>query len=841
MATSGSFYSQFGTNGAYRIVLEWVRNSVNIANNTSNVTVTAYLQSTGSSYTINSSVTKYGAMDIAGSNFDFSFSAALSGNQKKQIYTKTMDIYHNADGTRSFTISVSATIGITFSSGKVNTIGTSGTATLDTIPRTSTFSLSTTTATLGSTQVTAYISRASTSFTHKVYINYGGDIRYAGTSVGTSVSWVPPLDLANITPNATSGWGTVFVETYSGSTYIGSAHQTITYVVPESVKPSFTSLGADVVNAGADVSFGYVQGKSKCTLSVWGATGSYGSSITGYVIEGNGGTWNTWQTTTGVLYTTGTISFSAYITDSRGRVSDRKSVSINVQAYSPPAITGLNAYRTLSTGTYNEDGTNIKTEASYTYHSLSNKNTVSTSVQYKRATDTSWSGGWTINNGGNIVFGSNTISTAYAYDVRLTLSDKFSTVSKVVRINPAFVTLDFKAGGRGLAIGKESVEDGFEVDLNSQFNRPMRNLMGSYVHEVWMNGENVAFAKIANITVYGAWCDNTITFYITQRGKYRTSAVHLTFGGAENPINTSIVSIISEGDINAYISGNNGSFDLYIQANGAWDVISVVDLYYPPYAYNNCGITWTAERVNSLPSNGYWSNSITLGQNWSGQTLIVKSDGVVEVGKYLDFHSEHYNTSDYDGRITAYGWALALNQPFIPINGNYNLGDPSYRWHTLYSLNGVNASSDRTLKENISYINSKSRAADQITYSDMYNFIKDDLGLAEYNLKNDEKKTKKLNFIAQDILANADGSDNIIGQLIVNPVSVPTRKEIKETKAKTGGDQEYEYPTLSFDTVTYISVIAGALKEAINKIEELTIKIEELENKAGDDNDIYDC
>ena len=38
-ATSGSFYSSFGTNSAYRIVLEWKRNSVDITNNKSNVTV----------------------------------------------------------------------------------------------------------------------------------------------------------------------------------------------------------------------------------------------------------------------------------------------------------------------------------------------------------------------------------------------------------------------------------------------------------------------------------------------------------------------------------------------------------------------------------------------------------------------------------------------------------------------------------------------------------------------------------------------------------------------------------------------------------------------------------
>ena len=77
--------------------------------------------------------------------------------------------------------------------------------------------------------------------------------------------------------------------------------------------------------------------------------------------------------------------------------------------------------------------------------------------------------------------------------------------------------------------------------------------------------------------------------------------------------------------------------------------------------------------------------------------------------------------------------------------------------------------------------------------------------------------------------------------MIVKPVPVPTKQEIKETKAKLEDGQVYEYPTLSYDANTYISVLAGALKEAIFKIEELTIKIEELESKVSDDDDIHDC
>lgn len=147
----------------------------------------------------------------------------------------------------------------------------------------------------------------------------------------------------------------------------------------------------------------------------------------------------------------------------------------------------------------------------------------------------------------------------------------------------------------------------------------------------------------------------------------------------------------------------------------------------------------------------------------------------------------------------------------------WRLGSFDKRWASIYLTSDPIVSSDRSLKENIEYVN-KSKTG--LTYEDMYNFVKDDLGLATYNFIGDDKL--RMNFIAQDLLANADGSDNKIGQMIVNPVAVPTEEEIEEGKP---------YPTLSYDSGMYVSVLAGALKEAINKIEQLEARIQELENK----------
>lgn len=838
MATSGNFYSDFGTNNKYRFLVEWRRESVDIANNKSTVVVDVYFQSLASGYTINSSATKNGTLSINGTSYAFTCKCGLSASQKLGVFSKTVDIYHNSDGTKSFSISASVTIDITFSSGKVGTVSASGTATLDTIPRTSSFSLSTTRATLGSTSITATISRASTSFTHNVYVGYGNTWTQVGANVATSVSWTPNISLASQTPNATEGYGMVQVDTYNGSTYIGSTSINITYVVPTSVKPSISSLTASVVAAGADTSYGYVQGKSQCKVTINGASGSYGSSISRYIITQASSTWEGSSITTGVLYTSGTITFSGYVIDSRGRSSDSKTVSITVNPYSSPIISDFATDRVLSTGAYSDDGTYALVWGLYSYSTLGGKNSITSKLEYKRTDSTSWTNAGTYASNAGVIIGGGGINTAYGYDVRLTISDKFTTISKVASLKPSFVTMDFKAGGKGVSFGKESSDDGFNVSMKSSFTEMMRTDRGRYIYHTAIANRSGAYVKIANITQKGNWVSGAIGFKMWQRGCHKSSDVYIHFAGHETPAQQEIKQFSVEGPMDLYLSGSAGSWSLYVRVSGSWDEITVVDMYYGPYYDDKMTISWVSEMATSVPTPYIEACPTLYGNNWNNNYAMIKKDGVMEVGKYIDFHETANATDDFFGRFYCANKSFYTTNNIAPnLDNNSVLGFSTNRWHTVYTVNGVNASSDRTLKENISYV-----GKNDISYEDLYDFIKNDLGLAKYNFLNDEEKKTKLNFIAQDILVNADGTDNIIGQLIVNPIPVPTEDEIRKIKKTLEPDQEYVYPTLSFDTVTYISVIAGALKEAINRIEELTNKINELENKpeAGEKDDLCD-
>lgn len=142
-------------------------------------------------------------------------------------------------------------------------------------------------------------------------------------------------------------------------------------------------------------------------------------------------------------------------------------------------------------------------------------------------------------------------------------------------------------------------------------------------------------------------------------------------------------------------------------------------------------------------------------------------------------------------------------------NGMVHLGYSGAMFNKVYSVSGIDSSSDRTVKENIQYLdtsNNPEAIQSDITEEDLYNFVRDDLITAKFNYTGQGKDY--IGFIAQDVLCNADGTDNKVGQLIVNPP-----------------DEEQSPVTIS--DKNYIGVLAGALRKAIHKIEELEKRLNE--------------
>lgn len=450
----------------YETRIVWDVDSQSIPNNTSTVTVKVQLVSTGSSYTINASATKYGSLTVNGNTYDFTFSAALSGNQVKTIYTKTVIVPHNADGTKVCSFAASVGIAVTLSGTYYGTVNISGSGAFATIPRASSVSLSASSVEMGN-KLTINISRASSSFTHKLTYQFGTKSGTIATAAGTSATWTVPLNLAEAIPNTVSGTGIITCQTLSESTVIGSKSINFTATVPENVIPTISAVSISEAVEGIAAQFnGFVQNKSKLSVSIT-AAGASGSVITRYKTFIQGVEYSGSEFTSNVLTVSGAFSVLSIVTDSRGRTA-QLSTSLTSIEYSSPTINAFTGYRCDSDGTENYEGKYLNLNINFQIASANNLNTKSHKVEYKLKSANTWtelfnSSAYSYN--GNVITTS-TFSVDNAFDLRLTVTDYFGSVVSFIDIPTAFTLIDFRSTGKGIAFGKVSEKDSMEIALD---------------------------------------------------------------------------------------------------------------------------------------------------------------------------------------------------------------------------------------------------------------------------------------------------------------------------------------------------------------------------------------
>ena len=246
-------------------------------------------------------------------------------------------ISHNADGTKTFALSC------TFNpnNGLHKTMTVRANVSLTTIPRSSSVRVSA--GVIGSS-VTININRQNSSFKHTVRYKWAGKSGTIASNVDTSATWSIPVDFANDIPSSASGTGTIYVDTYSGSTKTGTQSTTFTASVSGNVKPTFSGVTLSDLNGAAQNlisnSDTFIQVISNIKVAFNGAKGTYGSTITGYRAEiiGKNQATNSNGGSLGIMNYHGTIKIRASVSDSRGRWSDAREVSVTVLEYFAPAL-----------------------------------------------------------------------------------------------------------------------------------------------------------------------------------------------------------------------------------------------------------------------------------------------------------------------------------------------------------------------------------------------------------------------------------------------------------------------------------------------------------------------
>nr|DAF02784.1 MAG TPA: protein of unknown function DUF859 [Caudoviricetes sp.] len=311
--------------------------SQSITANTSTVNWRMTVSRSGGYYTFNHQGDSTLSLSLDGRSVHSSRPTWQTSGEEYTLASGSSTISHNADGTKTLPISC------TFNpnNGLHGTITVSASLGLTTIPRSS--SLSVSAGVIGSS-VTININRQSSSFKHTVRYSWAGKSGTIATNVDTSTTWTIPLDFANDIPNSASGTGTIYVDTYSGSTKTGTQSTTLTASVPANVKPTFSGVTLSDLNSAAQNlipnSDTFIQVISNIKVAFNGAVGSYGSSITGYYAEIVGKNQSTSSNggSLGIMNYHGIIKIRASVSDSRGRWSDTREVSVTVLEYFAPAL-----------------------------------------------------------------------------------------------------------------------------------------------------------------------------------------------------------------------------------------------------------------------------------------------------------------------------------------------------------------------------------------------------------------------------------------------------------------------------------------------------------------------
>ena len=584
MATNGSI--RINTAFGY-VQLYWQTQSQDIVNNRS---VVGYELSIYRSYNISSTASKQYSINMNGVVVA-SGSTTIGGSGNKIIFAGTTTIPHNSDGTKSFAYSFSQQIDITYSGNWIGTITGSGTGTLNTIARATQPTLNISAQDMNAA-IVINTPRASSQFTHTLRYGFGQLRETIATNVATSFSWTIPLNLANQIGHATSGVGLIWCDTYNGSTLIGTKEVAFTAKVPANIVPYFTSVSITEAVSGLASQFGaYVQHKSKINV-VANANGVYSSQIVSYKHEILGAQYLSKDFTSGLLSQSGTVVLKSTVTDTRGRTAT-VTHNLNVLPYAPPKINSFKGVRCLSNGTENYDGTYLKSSFNFAISPLNNKNTKQYIIRYKLKTSTTWIN--LLNSSDVYSANSSHISTSAilldtnSYDVSLYIADYFSSDESIVDIGTVFTLLDFRNTGKGMAVGKVSEKDAFEVGMEMEVQGcPIRGGAITIYHNVQQALTTNAYTKL-NFAKVMSVVGNNLSLN-------NNSVVCLKKGFVEV---SGMVSLTG-----GIVSGDNIYAFMFKDSNGAGTSLTI--------SQKTMGTDWTTLQINPVVINVNAGDSIYI-------------------------------------------------------------------------------------------------------------------------------------------------------------------------------------------------------------------------------------
>ena len=469
MALSGSFTGST-SNQYIQPKITWSA-AQSIEGNYSNVTATLTYSRTNSGYTTSGkwsgSITINGTT-VSGSSGDNQI--YITQNSNTFAMSATVKVPHNADGSKSVTISCTGSI----PAASLSSTSCSATVTLNSIPRQANI-----------TAANNFTDLDNPSFS---FSNPGGfpmDVWLEPNPVGDhlcirknipntgSYTWsLTSAEREQLRNKCVGQSCTIRIGLYSyvgSTTYASYVDKTFTMKESDATKPT-VSITATLNNGSLPSAFNgmYIQGKSRLNVSI-SAQGKYSAKISSYSAKIGGETYNSNSFLSNVLNQSGTVDVIGYAKDSRQFTGSAKT-QVVVTSYSKPFViplgseTSIQCYRSDGNGVRVGSSTSVWIKAKRTYYSLSGKNKCALQWRSKLVTD-AWDDNthkWkdlipktnTTTDEYNALIPSETFDLRKSYSVQIRAVDDIGEYdTKNFEIPTQDVALHLGKGGKNVSVG----------------------------------------------------------------------------------------------------------------------------------------------------------------------------------------------------------------------------------------------------------------------------------------------------------------------------------------------------------------------------------------------------
>lgn len=582
---SGSIRITAGDENKYSLILKCWEDSYSIENNTSRVYWWVGIRSNTQYHAFNSVPQHYKVVVNGTTVLDKDFTLTCGKGQTLGVKDGYITVTHNADGSKSISASASFSCSNTqYYSPRSGSC--SGTVNLTTIPRATTPSINKPSLDCGDT-ITISGASASSNFSHKVYVAWNGTTTYLGTiasgTTSPSFSYTIPTDWEKNLPNSTSGIATFTLETFSGSTSVGSKSVNATIKVRSGVVPSIGTISISDTNSICAGIGQIVQSQSALKFAI-SASGNQGSSISSISTRFNSADYIGSNFTTSTIYASGTINYTTTVTDSRGRTAS-KSGSVTVVPYSRPSMTNISAKRANSSYVIDEaSGTYALLHFKVGFTSLSNKNVTSFYIQYRVSGTSSWTkiNSWDNNytleqdyKAGNLF-----TSTTATYEVAFGVKDKFMNDYSwnIFTVTPTYTLINFGKDGKSLTFFGQDANNANRLTINGKLQTKDFSINGKWEtgYRCSGGGNSSTYMRLCRLKIKTTYINNPIELCYSQRASPSLTVLEIGFANSSS-LDPSLMYFRYRGYCrNAFIvKVSTSTWDIYVTKAESFDTIAI--------------------------------------------------------------------------------------------------------------------------------------------------------------------------------------------------------------------------------------------------------------------------